>query len=162
MATKYMCISEDEIAFWGVLFPKTERQPRNVVRMEYAGKPLRINVYEYDLSIRNRCCSIEQVFTEDEMLNVPEWEGLVPKKVKKDKKSKGNQVCVEQEKNTNSYCVRGYKMAWYGFLETNPVIRLLSFCIRLSCFRGASSFLREKGIWTFTLAECRICLVSTA
>lgn len=120
MATKYMCVSEDEIAFWGCLFPKTDRMPRNMVKMEYAGKPLRIDVFDYDLSIRYRCCSIEQVFTEDEMHNVPEWEGLIPKRVMKEEKNMESQDQINKGMRAKNHCVRGYKMAWYGFMESNP------------------------------------------
>lgn len=153
MATKYMCVSEDEIAFWGCLFPKTDRMPRNMVKMEYAGKPLRIDVFDYDLSIRYRCCSIEQVFTEDEMHNVPEWEGLIPKRVMKEEKNMESQDQINKGMRAKNHCVRGYKMAWYGFISS---------CILPSCSRGVSFSPLGRSISRSTRVGCRICSASTA
>lgn len=57
------------------------KEPRNILRMEYSGKPLEISVYDYDCNIRYRCVSIEQMFSLSEIRKHEEWNNIAPNRV---------------------------------------------------------------------------------
>lgn len=66
------------------------KEPSQIVRMEYSGKPLEIKVYDYDCDIRYRCVSIEQMFSLSELRAHDEWNNIAPNQV---------EACTSQRTN---------------------------------------------------------------
>lgn len=113
----YTCVSDDEIAFWGCMFPRKLDSHVRIIRRIYNGKPFEIFVYKYDLEMRYKCKSIEQMFSKEELNECVEWQ--------------------ECKLNKKQQAVRGYRMAWYGFFEANEtkIVEILhSALVFARCF----------------------------